>query len=120
MRNNFKKFKAFFVLFFIVILVGFVSAPFEVDCPGGNLIDIGSGSKECSMDDGQSVSVIYKTQDGSKTKTFSYKGLKTTSQSKKPYFKFDSEGKIIEAKAPTEFFENPESERTKLFLSQIL
>ena len=27
---------------------------------------------------------------------------------------------IIEAKAPTEFFENPESERTKLFLSQIL
>ena len=33
---------------------------------------------------------------------------------------FMDEGKIIEAKAPTEFFENPESERTKLFLSQIL
>ena len=33
---------------------------------------------------------------------------------------FMDEGKIIESKAPTEFFENPESERTKLFLSQIL
>ena len=33
---------------------------------------------------------------------------------------FMDEGKSIEAKAPTEFFENPESERTKLFLSQIL
>jgi general L-amino acid transport system ATP-binding protein len=33
---------------------------------------------------------------------------------------FMDEGKIIEEKAPTEFFENPESERTKLFLSQIL
>jgi general L-amino acid transport system ATP-binding protein len=33
---------------------------------------------------------------------------------------FMDEGQIIEAKAPTEFFENPESERTKLFLSQIL
>ena len=33
---------------------------------------------------------------------------------------FMDEGQIVEAKAPTEFFENPESERTKLFLSQIL
>ncbi|MFL2886096.1 MAG: amino acid ABC transporter ATP-binding protein [Candidatus Pelagibacterales bacterium] len=33
---------------------------------------------------------------------------------------FMDEGQIIEAKAPTEFFENPESDRTKLFLSQIL
>ena len=33
---------------------------------------------------------------------------------------FMDEGQIIEAKPPTEFFENPESERTKLFLSQIL
>ena len=33
---------------------------------------------------------------------------------------FMDEGQIIEAKAPTEFFENPDSERTKLFLSQIL
>jgi general L-amino acid transport system ATP-binding protein len=29
-------------------------------------------------------------------------------------------GEIIEAAPPSEFFENPESERTKLFLSQIL
>ena len=33
---------------------------------------------------------------------------------------FMDEGQIVEAKAPTEFFENPESERTKLSLSQIL
>ena len=33
---------------------------------------------------------------------------------------FMDEGQIVEAKAPQEFFENPESERTKLFLSQIL
>ena len=33
---------------------------------------------------------------------------------------FMDEGQIVEAKAPNEFFENPESERTKLFLSQIL
>ena len=33
---------------------------------------------------------------------------------------FMDEGQIVEAKAPTDFFENPESERTKLFLSQIL
>ena len=33
---------------------------------------------------------------------------------------FMDEGQIVEAKAPTEFFENPDSERTKLFLSQIL
>ena len=33
---------------------------------------------------------------------------------------FMDEGQIVEAKAPTEFFENPESESTKLFLSQIL
>mgnify|MGYP001248279256 FL=1 len=33
---------------------------------------------------------------------------------------FMDEGQIVEAKAPTEFFENPESDRTKLFLSQIL
>ena len=33
---------------------------------------------------------------------------------------FMDEGQIVEAKAPTEFFENPESKRTKLFLSQIL
>ena len=33
---------------------------------------------------------------------------------------FMDEGQIVEAKAPKEFFENPESERTKLFLSQIL
>jgi general L-amino acid transport system ATP-binding protein len=29
-------------------------------------------------------------------------------------------GEIVEMKSPDEFFENPESERTKLFLSQIL
>jgi general L-amino acid transport system ATP-binding protein len=33
---------------------------------------------------------------------------------------FMDEGQIVEAKAPTEFFENPENDRTKLFLSQIL
>ena len=33
---------------------------------------------------------------------------------------FMDEGQIVEAKAPKEFFENPDSERTKLFLSQIL
>ena len=33
---------------------------------------------------------------------------------------FMDEGQIVEAKAPIEFFENPESDRTKLFLSQIL
>ena len=33
---------------------------------------------------------------------------------------FMDEGQIVEAKAPTDFFENPESDRTKLFLSQIL
>ncbi|MDC3111121.1 amino acid ABC transporter ATP-binding protein [Pelagibacteraceae bacterium] len=33
---------------------------------------------------------------------------------------FMDEGQIVEAKSPTEFFENPESDRTKLFLSQIL
>jgi general L-amino acid transport system ATP-binding protein len=30
------------------------------------------------------------------------------------------EGEIVEAKPPQEFFENPEHERTRLFLSQIL
>ncbi|MFQ5917032.1 MAG: amino acid ABC transporter ATP-binding protein, partial [Candidatus Binatia bacterium] len=29
-------------------------------------------------------------------------------------------GEIIEESVPTEFFNNPKSERTKLFLSQIL
>ena len=33
---------------------------------------------------------------------------------------FMDEGKIIEQNTPTEFFDNPRSERTKLFLSQIL
>ena len=33
---------------------------------------------------------------------------------------FMDEGKIIEKSAPDEFFENPKSERTKAFLSQIL
>jgi len=33
---------------------------------------------------------------------------------------FMDEGQIIEQKPPKEFFENPENERTKLFLSQIL
>lgn len=33
---------------------------------------------------------------------------------------FMDEGQIIESNTPTEFFENPQSERTKLFLSQIL
>jgi len=33
---------------------------------------------------------------------------------------FMDEGQIVEAKPPKEFFENPESERTKLFLRQIL
>jgi len=30
------------------------------------------------------------------------------------------EGEIIEQNSPKEFFENPEHDRTKLFLSQIL
>jgi len=33
---------------------------------------------------------------------------------------FMDEGEIIEVKKPKDFFENPENERTKLFLSQIL
>ena len=33
---------------------------------------------------------------------------------------FMDEGQIIESNTPKEFFENPQSERTKLFLSQIL
>jgi general L-amino acid transport system ATP-binding protein len=33
---------------------------------------------------------------------------------------FMDEGQIIEERPPREFFENPEHERTKLFLSQIL
>jgi general L-amino acid transport system ATP-binding protein len=33
---------------------------------------------------------------------------------------FMDEGQIVEAKSPDEFFNNPESERTKTFLSQIL
>ena len=33
---------------------------------------------------------------------------------------FMDEGQIVENKPPTDFFENPESERTKTFLSQIL
>jgi ABC-type polar amino acid transport system ATPase subunit len=33
---------------------------------------------------------------------------------------FMDEGEIVEAKPPQEFFENPEHERTRLFLSQIL
>jgi len=33
---------------------------------------------------------------------------------------FMDEGEIIEAAPPSEFFESPKSERTKLFLSQIL
>ena len=33
---------------------------------------------------------------------------------------FMDEGQIIESNTPTEFFENPQSKRTKLFLSQIL
>ena len=33
---------------------------------------------------------------------------------------FMDEGEIIEQNEPREFFENPQSERTKLFLSQIL
>ena len=33
---------------------------------------------------------------------------------------FMDEGQIIEQNVPIEFFENPKSERTKLFLSQIL
>jgi general L-amino acid transport system ATP-binding protein len=33
---------------------------------------------------------------------------------------FMDEGKIIETKKTKDFFENPENERTKLFLSQIL
>ena len=30
------------------------------------------------------------------------------------------EGQIVEQNTPTEFFNNPQSDRTKLFLSQIL
>ena len=33
---------------------------------------------------------------------------------------FMDEGQIVESKNPTDFFANPESERTKTFLSQIL
>ena len=33
---------------------------------------------------------------------------------------FMDEGQIIEQNAPDEFFDNPKSDRTKLFLSQIL
>jgi len=33
---------------------------------------------------------------------------------------FMDEGEIIEVKSPDDFFSNPENERTKLFLSQIL
>ena len=33
---------------------------------------------------------------------------------------FMDEGEIVEQGAPGEFFSNPKSERTKLFLSQIL
>ena len=33
---------------------------------------------------------------------------------------FMDEGQIVEAKNPKDFFDNPESERTKTFLSQIL
>jgi general L-amino acid transport system ATP-binding protein len=33
---------------------------------------------------------------------------------------FMDEGQIVEAKSPDDFFNNPESERTKTFLSQIL
>jgi general L-amino acid transport system ATP-binding protein len=33
---------------------------------------------------------------------------------------FMDDGQIVEQNEPTEFFNNPQSERTKLFLSQIL
>ena len=33
---------------------------------------------------------------------------------------FMDQGQIVEENTPTEFFNNPKSERTKLFLSQIL
>ena len=33
---------------------------------------------------------------------------------------FMDEGKIVERNNPTDFFDNPQSDRTKLFLSQIL
>jgi general L-amino acid transport system ATP-binding protein len=33
---------------------------------------------------------------------------------------FMDQGQIVEANAPAEFFSNPQHERTKLFLSQIL
>ena len=33
---------------------------------------------------------------------------------------FMDEGQVVESNTPKEFFENPQSERTKLFLSQIL
>ena len=33
---------------------------------------------------------------------------------------FMDEGKIVEDKKPNDVFQNPENERTKLFLSQIL
>jgi general L-amino acid transport system ATP-binding protein len=33
---------------------------------------------------------------------------------------FMDEGKIVESAPPDKFFNNPESDRTKLFLSQIL
>jgi general L-amino acid transport system ATP-binding protein len=33
---------------------------------------------------------------------------------------FMDQGQIVEQNSPVEFFKNPKSERTKLFLSQIL
>jgi general L-amino acid transport system ATP-binding protein len=33
---------------------------------------------------------------------------------------FMDDGQIVEGNSPEEFFENPQHERTKLFLSQIL
>jgi general L-amino acid transport system ATP-binding protein len=33
---------------------------------------------------------------------------------------FFDQGNIVEEKSPSEFFANPEEERTRLFLSQIL
>jgi len=33
---------------------------------------------------------------------------------------FMDQGEIVEMNPPTEFFENPENERTRLFLSQII
>jgi len=36
------------------------------------------------------------------------------------YMVFMDNGEIVEMSPPAEFFENPKSDRTKLFLSQIL